>query len=206
MALDRGALKTEIGTRYDASLALTQDATVISADSNRFNWATQAKVQCGIAIGFLKSGFKDPVSVGKCADAYNRLQGAPAQTSAVPVVAAPVAPEDCSHDSPDIVFFDWNSAVVPESAMPTLNAVADKQRRCGWVALAVTGHADRSGPDGYNMGLSLRRAAAVASVLESKGVNSSILQVTGHGEAEPKVPTPDGEQNPTNRRVEISVK
>ena len=70
----------------------------------------------------------------------------------------------------------------------------------------MTGHADRSGSDAYNMGLSQRRAAAVASALESNGVSASVLEVSGRGEAEPKVPTPDGEQNPTNRRVEITVK
>lgn len=205
LALDRGALRSEIDARYNASLALTQDASVISADGNRFNWATQAKVQCGIAIGFLKSGHRDPVSIGKCADAYNRTQLQPAPTPAAPVAAAP-APEDCNHDSPDIVFFDWNSVTIPASADPTLTAVADRQRRCGWARLVVTGHTDRSGPAAYNMGLSQRRAAAVASALESKGVSASILEVSGRGEAEPKVATPDGEQNPTNRRVEITVK
>ena len=203
LALDRGALRSEVDARYNASLALTQDASVISADGNRFNWATQAKVQCGIAIGFLKSGHRDPVSIGKCADAYNRTQMQPAP--AAPVAAAP-APEDCSRESPDIVFFDWSSVAVPESAEPTLAAVAEKQRRCGWAGLVVTGHTDRSGPAAYNLGLSQRRAAAVASALESKGVSASVLEVSGRGEAEPKVATPDGEQNPTNRRVEITVK
>ena len=64
MSLDKGALRGAIQSRYDEALALTQDPAIVSGDNDRFTWASQAKAQCGIALGFLKSGTRDPVSIG----------------------------------------------------------------------------------------------------------------------------------------------
>lgn len=202
LAMDRGELRGEIQTRYDAALGLTRDAGVVDADNPRFLWASQAKAQCGIALGYLKSGTKDPVSVGKCNDAWNRMQ---IQPPAVIAAAPPATNEACAQPIAGIVFFDWDSAVLPESAMQTIDAVVANVQQCAWKGLSITGHTDRSGSDAYNDALSLRRAQAVAGVLGGRGVSAGQLAVTGRGEAEPKVPTVDGERNPTNRRVEINV-
>jgi OOP family OmpA-OmpF porin len=207
MAMDIGSLRGEIQTRYDAALTLTQDGEVVAANNPRFVWASQAKAQCGIALGFLKSGTKDPVSVGKCDDAYQRML--------VPVAAAPVvmaAPavaqpdESCQQPIAGIVFFDFDSFMPPESAMQTIESVVSNMQKCGWSGLTVTGHTDRAGSDQYNAALSLRRANAIVNLLESRGIARSALNVSGQGEAEPRVPTIDGERNPQNRRVEITVK
>jgi outer membrane protein OmpA-like peptidoglycan-associated protein len=204
MQLSTGNLRDEIGRRYDAALAVTQDAAVVSANSNRYMWASQAKAQCGIALGFLKSGTKDPVSVGKCADASRRMNE-PAALPPPPVLTA--APADqCNQTIAGIVFFDWDSAIPAESATQTIDSVVSNATACRWAGLTVTGHTDRSGSDAYNNGLSVRRANAIASLLEGRGLNRSLLEVSGRGESEPKVPTIDGERNPTNRRVEITVK
>lgn len=207
MTLDVSSLKGEIGNRYDAALALTRDATVVAADSSRFMWASQAKAQCGIALGFLKSSTKDPVSIGKCVDAHLRMQEVAPPPP--PMVIAPppvVLPEACKQQIAGIVFFDWDSAVPSAEAAQTINSVAQYLKTCGWSGLNVTGHTDRSGSDGYNDALSVRRAQTVAAMLASGGVSSEQLTVTGRGEAEPKVPTADGERTPQNRRVEIMVK
>lgn len=203
MQLSTESLRGEIGQRYDVALALSQDAGVVSADSSRYMWASQAKAQCGIALGFLKSGTKDPVSVGKCDDASKRMQLAaalppPPQLGAVPA--------DCSQPIAGIVFFDWDSATPPDSASQTIDSAVNNVAACRWAGLVVTGHTDRSGSDAYNDGLSVRRAQAIANLLESKGVSRNQVEMSGRGESEPKVPTIDGERNPTNRRVEITVK
>jgi outer membrane protein OmpA-like peptidoglycan-associated protein len=204
MQLGTGSLRDEVGRRYDAALALSQDAAVISADSNQYMWASQAKAQCGIALGFLKSGTKDPVSVGKCADASVRMQAAAAPLPPPPQLGA--VPADCGQTIAGIVFFDWDSALPPESASQTIDSVVSNVAGCHWTGLTVTGHTDRSGSDAYNDALSVQRATAIAGLLESKGVSRNQLEVSGRGESEPKVPTIDGERNPTNRRVEITVK
>ena len=76
---------------------------------------------------------------------------------------------------------------------------------CGWQFFNVVGHTDRSGSDKYNDSLSLRRASAIADLMRGAGIADTELRVSGRGESEPKVDTPDGERNPTNRRVEITA-
>jgi outer membrane protein OmpA-like peptidoglycan-associated protein len=69
--------------------------------------------------------------------------------------------------------------------------------------IGVTGHADKSGPDAYNMALSLRRANNVKDELVRDGVPAASIVVVGRGESQPLVPTADGVREPQNRRVEI---
>jgi outer membrane protein OmpA-like peptidoglycan-associated protein len=205
LAMSVSQLKGEIGRRYEAALALTRDGGTVSADDPRYLWALQAKAQCGIALGFLKSSTKDPVSIGKCVDAYNRMNQ---QAVAAPPAPAPVpaAPDPaCAESIAGIVFFEFDSALPPESAMPTIQTAARNLQVCGWRGLAIAGHTDRAGSDNYNGGLSRRRAEAVAQMLAAQGADRGVLNVTAAGESQPKIPTPDGERNPQNRRVEIVV-
>ncbi len=204
MGMSVSQLRGEMTSRYDAGLAMTRDAAVVNANTPQFLWAAQAKAQRGIALGFLKSNTKDAVSVGKCVDAANRMRMVPPPPYVPPEPAK--IPEICSQPIAGIVFFEWDSDAPPESAVQTLNGVIANQKMCEWGSLGVTGHADRSGSDSYNDALSVRRATAVANLLDSLGMPRSVLQVSGKGESEPKVPTADGERNPSNRRVEITVR
>lgn len=203
MAMSVGALEGEIGQRYNAALALTRDGSAIAADDPRYLWASQAKAQCGIALGFLKSRNKDPVSIGKCVDAALRMNH---QRVVAPPPLPPAANPACAEPIAGIVFFEWDSAVVPDSALPTIQATAQNFAACGWRGLSVAGHTDRSGSDGYNDTLARRRADAVAQVLAAQGTAGAQVEVSSYGERTPKVPTADGERNPQNRRVEITVK
>lgn len=201
MSLDKDSLRGEIQTRYDAALARTQDPGTISADTNVFLWASQAKAQCGIALGFLKSGTKDPVSVGKCADAYNRMMNPTVAAAAPP--PPPVLP--CNR-GPFIVFFDWDrSDITSEAATALDNAVAG-YAGCGGAPVYIAGYTDRSGSDRYNKGLSDRRAEAVRSYFAQHGVQPGVMTTEGFGESNPRVPTADGVRELQNRRVEITVK
>lgn len=203
MAMSAGSLEDEIGQRYNAALALTRDNGTISADDPRHLWASQAKAQCGIALGFLKSSTKDPVSIGKCADAALRMNQ---QRVVAPPPPPPGANPACAEPIAGIVFFEWDSAVVPDSALPTIQAAAQNLAACGWRGLSVAGHTDRSGSDGYNDVLARRRADVVAQLMAAQGAAAGLVEVSSYGEASPKVPTADGERNPQNRRVEITVK
>ncbi|MDP3674868.1 MAG: OmpA family protein [Novosphingobium sp.] len=205
MTMGKGQLRTELLTRHDAAVAAM--AATVGANDPRYIWAMQAKAQCGIALGFLKSGTRDPVSIGKCADAYGRMQATPmAPMPQMGQQVSTVTPEICRQPILGTVFFDWDSAVVPESAQQTVDFIVNNMVACGWGAVNVTGHTDRSGSDDYNNELSIRRANAVAAALSQAGLAGGSAMVAGKGEAEPRVPTPDGERNPTNRRVEITAR
>ena len=206
IALGKGELRGELLRRHDAGVAMTQDAAVVGANDTRYIWASEAKAQCGIALGWLKDGTRDPVSIGKCADAWARMQQQPVAPMVLTPPTCTVTAEVCRQPIAGTVFFEFDSAVPPGDASQTIAFIANNIRPCGWAGLVVTGHADRSGGDQYNDALSMRRANAVAGLLAGAGVGSGLLTVSGRGEAEPRVPTPDGERNPTNRRVEITVK
>jgi len=203
MALSKSELRDAVQQRHDAAVA-AMTATV-NANDPRYIWAMQAKAQCGIALGFLKSGTKDPVSLGKCADAYARMQIVP-MAPAPMIQTSTVTPEVCRQPILGTVFFEFDSAVVPDSSAQTLQFIAANMGPCGWNGLNVVGHTDRSGSDEYNEGLAVRRANAVAAALSGQGISQGALATSGRGESEPRVPTPDGERNPQNRRVEISAR
>lgn len=104
---------------------------------------------------------------------------------------------------PVLIFFDWDVAEVPSEAGAMLDAVAGLAQDNPGMQLDVVGHADRSGPADYNVGLSQRRAENVANALQGRGISRDRLNVEWRGESEPRVPTDDGVREPENRRVII---
>jgi outer membrane protein OmpA-like peptidoglycan-associated protein len=102
-----------------------------------------------------------------------------------------------------IVFFDFDRANLTATAVQTIKQAANEAKSGRVARITVTGHADRSGTDAYNMALSLRRANAVKDQLVREGIPAAGIAVIGRGESQPLVPTADGVREPQNRRVEI---
>ncbi len=102
-----------------------------------------------------------------------------------------------------LVFFDWDSTAITPEAGSIISTAATNAKATGSAMLEVTGHADRSGTDSYNMGLSMRRAEAVMGELVANGIPRDDIAVYAKGESDPLVPTPDGVREPQNRRVVI---
>lgn len=196
--------ESQIQQRYDAALAATLDPALVSADDTRYTWGSEAKVQCGIALGYFKSGTRDETSISKCNMASEMMLRRPAPPAPPP--PPPPPPQACPSELPGMVFFDWDSAEVPADARQTVQFVSTNAARCNWRNITVTGHADKSGGNEYNMGLSQRRAQAVASLLASSGVSSGSINTAARGEEQPRVPTADGVREAQNRRVEITVR
>jgi len=67
---------------------------------------------------------------------------------------------------------------------------------------AIDGFTDATGTENYNQTLSQRRAAAVVSYLQQKGVDRSALVAKGYGPTKPRAPDPF---DPINRRVETHL-
>jgi outer membrane protein OmpA-like peptidoglycan-associated protein len=102
-----------------------------------------------------------------------------------------------------MVFFDWDRSNLSQQALNTIKQAADQFRATGKARITATGHTDTSGPENYNMALSLRRANTVKDALVRDGVPATAISVIGMGEKGLLVPTADGVREPQNRRVEI---
>ena len=125
--------------------------------------------------------------------------GQPAVASSPPPASAPVAPPSF------MVFFDWDRSNLSQQALATIKQAADAFRQRGNARITATGHTDTSGPESYNMALSLRRANAVKDALIREGVPAQAISVVGRGEQGLLVQTGDGVREPQNRRVEIVI-
>jgi outer membrane protein OmpA-like peptidoglycan-associated protein len=104
-----------------------------------------------------------------------------------------------------MVFFDWDRSNLSQQALTTIKQAADAFKTKGNARITATGHTDTSGPEAYNMALSLRRANTVKDALVREGVPAQAITVIGRGEAGLLVQTGDGVREPQNRRVEIVI-
>jgi outer membrane protein OmpA-like peptidoglycan-associated protein len=104
---------------------------------------------------------------------------------------------------PSHITFATDSSRISPDFQSTLDQVASTITEYTDTRVRIAGHTDSTGSDAYNQQLSERRAQAVASYLEGRGVAASRISTVGYGETQPVASndTADGRQQ--NRRVEI---
>lgn len=105
-----------------------------------------------------------------------------------------------------LVFFDWNRADLTARARQIIGEAAQARTQQQVTRIEVNGYTDTSGSAQYNMGLSVRRANAVAAELVRLGVPRQEIVARGFGETNLLVATPDNTREPQNRRVEIILR
>ena len=105
-----------------------------------------------------------------------------------------------------IVHFITDSDELTVDSKPVFEQIKAELARRAAPEVAVIGHTDRVGKVEYNDALSIKRAQFVRDALIAAGVDALQLEVSGRGEREPLVPTPDEVDEPRNRRVEINVR
>jgi outer membrane protein OmpA-like peptidoglycan-associated protein len=105
------------------------------------------------------------------------------------------------------VYFDFDKSSLTAETQSTLIDAANAADGMSATSITVSGYADRSGPDAYNMKLSQRRAEAVAKELTSLiGAKAPKMTLEAFGETQNKVVTPDGVKEAKNRRVKIEIR
>ena len=142
----------------------------------------------------------NPLTSGSGEAVRSASGGVVATAASEPCPAATVAPAGSY-----LVFFDWDSSRLTPEATQIIATASQEALAGNSTQITLNGHADRSGPDAYNVALSERRARAVAGEMVNNGVPAEAIAITAFGESQPLVPTPDGVREPQNRRVEIVI-
>ncbi len=101
--------------------------------------------------------------------------------------------------------FETGKAVIAGSSFESLDKLAELLvTKTDW-KLEIAGHTDNVGSDAANMTMSEKRAKAVGSYLNSKGVANDRLIVKWFGESQPIADNDTPEGRAKNRRVEMQV-
>ncbi len=125
--------------------------------------------------------------------------------SAVTTVPLPEAAAPSVKARHFTAYFPLGGAKLDDKAQAVVSDAAQHAQSAPDAHVRVDGYADTSGSAAYNMGLSRRRATAVAEALKAGGVAPETITVAWHGETHLAVRTHDGVKNARNRRVTIGV-
>ena len=89
----------------------------------------------------------------------------------------------------DNIFYDFDKATLRPESQEALDEMAQVLRDNPNVTIEMASHADRIGPEKYNIDLTERRARSVIDYLISVGISPDRLQSHGYGKSRPKTIT-----------------
>lgn len=191
-----------VGVTYKVrpNIGVFADYRYLTAFSNpRVKTSAGVKTDLDYDTHTVLAGLRLSFGAPKPAPVEPIVEPAPAPTPAPtqPAETGPVVPLSY------MLFFDFDKAAITPEAKTVLATAVQNAKNNNVVRIDVTGHADRSGSDDYNMRLSQHRADAVKKELLKLGIAANEIVTAAKGEADPLVPTEDGVREPQNRRVEI---
>jgi outer membrane protein OmpA-like peptidoglycan-associated protein len=103
------------------------------------------------------------------------------------------------------VLFETGGNQLSAPAQTRLDMVAQALAAYPDRNIVIEGHTDATGADSTNQDLSQRRADAVRTYLESRGVPAERMRAVGRGESAPIASNDTAEGRANNRRVEVIV-
>lgn len=115
------------------------------------------------------------------------------------------AGNDLILNMPGNITFKTASSDLNSGFYSVLDSVSVVLKEFDKTIIDVEGHTDSDGSDQYNQQLSLDRATAVGSYLQSHGVNGQRIVTFGAGEVRPIASNSTAEGKQQNRRVELRL-
>ncbi len=101
--------------------------------------------------------------------------------------------------------FDFDKSDLKPAAKGELNRLARAFSELNASKVEIDGHTCSIGTDGYNLGLSERRAASAKNYLVDMGISEDFIETQGFGEARPAYANDSAVNRSLNRRVEIRL-
>ena len=103
------------------------------------------------------------------------------------------------------IMFDYNSDVINPVFYPQIGNITKALLANPKSIVKINGHADNTGPEMYNLDLSMRRSLAVKKMLLRKGIGSERIKIASLGESNPVASNLTVSGRMKNRRVEMLV-
>lgn len=97
---------------------------------------------------------------------------------------------------------DYGKEMLDDAA----SVILEVSKRYPGLKVDISGHTDSVGTEGYNQGLSERRANTVKNYLERKGIPASRLNIYAYGESKPTATNDTVEGRAQNRRAETRTR
>lgn len=101
------------------------------------------------------------------------------------------------------IYFDFDQAVIRDEYKEFLDRMIKVVKGHSDLRVLVTGHTDSDGSDGYNIGLSKRRAEALVNYFVANGLSENHLKFDFKGETDPAATNNTSEGRQRNRRVDF---
>lgn len=134
------------------------------------------------------------------------------QAPAVPVVevtqpapAPTITAEEKATVQQPLEFGKIGNTSIPEGVQSRLDSIAGIMKKYPDMRVSIVGHTCDIAPAAINYKVGLKRAKAVASYLENKGISANRMDVTSKGETQPLVPNTSEQNRSINRRVTVNV-
>jgi OmpA-OmpF porin, OOP family len=97
-------------------------------------------------------------------------------------------------------------ATIDMDSAGLLDRLIETALRCPSVNIEIAGHTDGDGEDGFNQGLSEKRAQAVAEYLVKVGLPADRFTAVGYGSTQPVASNDTDEGKAQNRRIDFVVR
>lgn len=101
--------------------------------------------------------------------------------------------------------FEFSSTNMVSSSQNIIDQLVSFMMKNKNLKIEIAGHTDSNGDANFNMELSEKRALAIKSKLEEKGIDGNRIKTKGYGDLFPLVPNTSEKNKQKNRRVEFRL-